>query len=275
MRLRTLYGLVGLLWGIPLGLIGWAAVTGFAVGAAWLFVFGDSTWPESSRPVLLGIGIAAGAGTFIGCGALGWAYGRWLERDADPAPARRRGYALGLLAGVAFAALGTLVWLYEDIQRGDRRHAEDLEAGFRALAADSHRITDVRAVVDGGAVTATVTADGSRAGVYRLSWFIHERVYGRLLEEGRETLTLETGPWEMAVEFDLAALRDAFAEGVLSPEARAEVDTELVFEAALEPILGEAEFATIPRREADNLVRGFSDLRATAKTGVKVTFRYP
>ncbi len=76
MRLTTLYGLVGLVWGVLLGGIAALAVMAMAAGVSWVFLFGDDPWPEAVGWVIPLTGLTAFLGALALCTSLGLRSGR-------------------------------------------------------------------------------------------------------------------------------------------------------------------------------------------------------
>ncbi len=138
MRLTTLYGLVGLVWGVLLGGLAAWTVMAMAAGVSWLYLFGDDPWPEAVGWLIPLIGLLA----FLGVLAVGVAFGLRAGRRAErgePAEARRRRVqgigllALGLLLAVALAGAAGARIAGQDAERAllDRQ-----AAAFEALRAE-------------------------------------------------------------------------------------------------------------------------------------------
>lgn len=272
MRLRILYGLTGLAWGLVLGPLVGLWVGAVAAGVSWLFLFGDDPWPESVGWVIPVIASAAAVGLAVACTAAGHAYGGARERTGASAGARFKAYGLISLAGFAgIAVVGTGL----DSQRQQDRARETgrtQKSGFVALVAARHLISDIR-VNDG---EATIDFFGSRGGNYRLRWSIREQAYRKTLADGVVSVELAPGGGTLEVAFGLADLKRHYAEKVLSHRrASVLVEEDFVFEATLDPVLSETEFSNIPQAETQNLAIGQSRLSDTRSTKFPVRFTIP
>ena len=89
MTSSLLYAIIGGAWGPVLGVVAGLAVTVFAAGVAWLWLFGDDPWPQAVSWVVPLIGADAGLVVFVACLVIGIRHGRNLERaPAIAMPAR-------------------------------------------------------------------------------------------------------------------------------------------------------------------------------------------
>lgn len=273
MRLRILYSLAGLAWGLVLGPLVGLWVGAMAAGVSWLLLFGDDPWPESVGWIIPLIASAAAVGLAAACTAAGYAYGGARERTSASAGARLKAYGLIGLAGIAgIAAVGTGL----DTQRQQDRAREagrTQTSSFEALVAARHVILDIRVSDDG----ATIGVFGNRGGSHRLRWLIREQAYRKTLADGVVSVELVPGSGTIKVAFGrLADLKRRYAEKVLSNRnASVLVEEDFVFEATLDPVLSETEFSNIPQAEAQNLAIGQSRLSDTRSAKFPVRFTIP
>jgi hypothetical protein len=110
-KLRNLYIIVGLLWGLVIGAMAGIQGAGAAAGGLWLFFYGDTRWPETAGWVILATGGLAGLIGFVAVMimALRHASRLDLQPTAQQRAGRRRGWILTGLAPLVLLALG-LVW---------------------------------------------------------------------------------------------------------------------------------------------------------------------
>ncbi len=265
MRLATLYGFVGLVWGGLLGgLAAWTAMA-VAAGVSWLYLFGDDPWPEAVGWLIPLIGLLAFLGALAVSVGFGWRSGRRAERDAPAETARRRVQgicllALGLLLAAALAGAGGARIAGREAERAllDRQ-----AAAFEALRVERQVLTTVavaRAARD-MSYDMTVETTGARGGRYRLAWSVRSTSYRATLAEGTAELALAPGnnharlaldAWEMVERYHKIALdyRDVDVE----------VAESFRLEIALTPVLGADDLARLPPHVAHNLSRGQSAL---------------
>jgi hypothetical protein len=276
MNAERLYILAGVVWGIVLGIAGGFYAGGIAAGFAWLFLFGDSPWPDWGEAAILGAAATAGLAILAGCTALGWAVGRSYQQ-AGPVRRARGGWAASGLILLAVLTGAGGVWSMarqqEDI---DRQRQEQVEAGktLAELQAATHRVTgiDIDWRGGGGDGSATVHVDGGRAGAYRLEWRIRARAFKKVLLTGEDRLVLASGPARTDISIPAEALVDGY-RGILSHQnANIMVDEPFTLEARLTPILGTAEEAALPQGERRNLEQGWSKLIDEARAEFPVRF---
>lgn len=84
MRLKVLYGLAGLAWGLVLGPMFGLWVGAVVAGVSWLFLFGDNPWPESTGWIIPVIASAAALALATAFTVTGYAYGRSRKRASEP-----------------------------------------------------------------------------------------------------------------------------------------------------------------------------------------------
>jgi hypothetical protein len=276
LSLRRLYALVGAAWGLLLGAGAAFGMVAFALGASWLFLFGDDPWPEAVGPVVFGVGLLAGLLVL----ALGVWAGHRLGSRYESAPreaqdvARRRGVTLLWGWGATVAALVALSTISALRYNSERETAAEQERQFTALVQVRHRIGSVKATTDvgGGTRVATIYLRGDRAGAYRLDWTLDERTYRTVLDEGSRQLSLPEGEESVELRFDLATLRERYRDRVLSGEGGVLVEEDFQLHLMLTPQLTEAERRSIPGREVHNLELGDSQLIAEVVGAVPVRF---
>jgi hypothetical protein len=106
-KLRNLYWLVGLLWGLAIGVMAGIQGAGAAAGGLWLFVYGDSRWPESAGWIILAAGGLAATVAFAVVLIVALNHASRLDTlpVAQQRAGRRRGWVLVGLAPVILLAL--------------------------------------------------------------------------------------------------------------------------------------------------------------------------
>jgi len=269
LQLRFLYALVGLAWGAVIGPLMGVWVGAMGAGISWVFLFGDSPWPEASGWVIVLLAWAAGLGTIAFCVLAGYAYGAKLDKAGQPPSSRLIAYGLGGVA-VLFC-IGLVVftyfnWLQDDMERVRSR---DQVVNFETLIASRHVISDINATTGG----ASIGAAGTREGSYKITWLIREQAYRKTLLNGKTVIKLETGLQTVRVAYDLAALKRSYREKVLTHRgASVLVEEDFVFEATVEPILSKEEFSGIPQAELQNLSIGQTRMRDTRSVKFPVRF---
>lgn len=279
MASRALMTAAGALWGLLLGLGAALLAAGFAAGVAWLFLFGDDTWPWWAEWAILGVGLVAGLAVFLVCLVLTRMVARrYEEREAEGGGSG--GSALAWLLIVAALAVGGFyVWSgYRAEQETQRTAAtrSQAQADFETLAGAVHRIGRIEVGWPGGGLDghATLALEGWRAGRYRLAWSVQDRVYGRRLIGGERLLELEPGANRVEVALPAVALADGYRKVLIDPNANVLVDETMDFVATLEPQLTAPERAALPANELHNLDRGWSDLIDHGGTEVAVRFHF-
>ena len=276
MTSSLLYALVGAAWGLVLGVVAGLAVTVFAPGVAWLWLFGDDPWPQAVSWVLPLIGAGAGLVVFVMCLVIGFHHGRNLERaPAIAMPAgRRTAYRLLALALASAVVLVGAAWLRVDQQAVEREAAADKDARFARLRADRHLHTAVTMAFE-DAFEADIRVQGNRDGPYRLVWAVREALYDKTLLEGSAQAQLDAGDEVVTVRFAAAELARAYHAAVVGDAGASYlVDQRLRFEFWLETILTEAEHARLPPHETQNLRLGYSELRDTGAVAFRVRLEF-
>ena len=273
MRLRTLYGLVGLVLGALAGLAVMFQVFAVAAGVSWLFLFGDDPWPASAERYLLGIPLAAGVAV-LGLGvAIGYAAGRRYDASPRPERARRRGYGL-LPAGLALWLLVLVLATWQHQRESSARATAAVEeAAYQQMLQSRHVVTGGR-VADGGAdeLRLTLGLDGTRTGAYRLAWRLDDPLHGVTLVSGERQLDLEPGAAPVYLAVDTATLAARYRETVLKGRGdKVLVDGAFRLRLSLEPVLDDEERGALPAREIGNLERGLTALRFETEVEVPVT----
>jgi hypothetical protein len=275
LRLRRLYALVGAAWGLLLGAGAAFGTIAFALGASWLFLFGDDPWPEAVGPIVFGVGALVGL-FILALGA--WA-GHRLGSRCEGAPreardgARRRARTLLWAWGSTVAALVALSTISALRYDSERETAAERERQFTTLVEARHQIDSVEASAATPAIrVATIHLGGVREGDYRLDWMLDESTYRTVLDEGVRRLSLPGGAESVELRFDLATLRERYRDRVLSGAGGVIVEEDFQLQLTLTPELTEAERRSIPAREVHNLDLGESELVARAVEAIPVRF---
>lgn len=278
MRLTTLYGLVGLVWGVLLGGIAALAVMAMAAGVSWVFLFGDDPWPEAVGWVIPLAGLTAFLGALALCTSLGLRSGR---RAAQSEPAEARGrrlqgiglLALGLVLAVALAGAGGARFARQEAER----MLFDVQAtAFEALRAQRQVLSAVTVARAAGDMSydMTVETTGTRGGPYRLAWSVRSTSYRATLTEGSADLALAPGDNRTRLALDAWEIVERYHKVALDyRDVDVEVAERFRLEIALSPVLGAEELARLPPHEAQNLSLGQSALIDVKSVDFPARFR--
>jgi hypothetical protein len=275
---RRLYALAGAVWGLVLGAVAGIGAVGYALGFSWLFLFGDSAWPDAAGPVIFGLGIAVSLFFLISLTAVGYVYGRRLEQETpdDSARQRRRAFVLMAAAGVLALVLVGAGAARELAHSRAREARATEEAAFTDLIARRHDIRriDVDTTSDGDLI-ARVHLSGDRVGDYRLSRRVSDPTYDSTLVAGEDTYRLTDSEPLILLRFALSELRSQYHDRVIAGRGGVLVDQDFELAIELVPLLTPDEEAALPEREIHNLSLGFSPLivEATAALPVRFTIR--
>ncbi len=278
MTLTRLYALTGAVWGLLLGTVAGYGAMAVAAGASWLYLFGDSPWPDMAEWVILAPGGLACAVIFAGFLWTGLRLGRAAERaGAKQAQSIRRqgirllGLGLGLIL-VLGAAIGAQIYM----QDRARQIAAEQTAWFRLEVEGRQRLVSVRVkpADSGASFDVAVVTRGLHAGAHRASWRVRSTAYSAVLAEGKAELELKRGENRAALAVDTFDLIGKYHEVALD---NADVDVEVAesfrLEISLTPVLGDEDLARMPPHEAHNLSLGQSDLIETGSFAFPAHFR--
>jgi len=269
MRLRYQYLIAGIAWALLLGPLVCLLLVAVAAGVSWLWLFGDSPWPQATRWVLLLIGgvggIAAAAASIVA------AYLHGRRREALP-PAARRGEHWKILTLISVPLL-LLVVLGLGIVRQDREYTKAMtaatqrEAAFAALLGTRHRITELTVVRSpDDAFHAAVQLAGEREGDYRLHWRVTDSGMGVDLAAGEQPLHLERGERRVDFTFGLDDLARGYRANVLHGKGGVLVDEPFRLDVSIGPLFSYAERQELPPGERRRLERGESPLNSARNT---------
>lgn len=281
MRLRVLYALVGLAWGLVLAAPTAIWTGAMAAGVSWLLLFGDSPWPDRAAAAIMALAVVAG----LAVAAIGAMSGYFLGRRqelrqqtaGDPGAARKRGYLAG---GAAIVAAGILAGLALSGARdeGQRREATDQRAAaFARLAQSRHQIItiDVTGPGGGGFHEVKIRTVGDRPGQYQLKWRVTEQAYKKVLLQGADVIALDRGEQAMTFSFAAEQLQRNYRRLVLDSHSSGGgvlVEEEFMVHATLQPVLTPEEFNALPADEKQNLSLGQSPLIHTESVPFPVRF---
>jgi len=274
MKLRYVYGLAAVVWGVLVAAAVFIQVFGLVAGVSWLYLFGDDPWPDSARWYLTAIPLAAGGVAFIASVVVGYLQGRMWETSRRADRARRRAYAM-LFAGLGiWLAAGSAAGLHHDRQESARQASAAQEAAFLRLSEDGRTIVSVEPAAEDGVYRVRVETAGTREGVYQLLWRLEDTLYRTALSEGDGQITLDEARPGFELTFDRRVIAESYHETILkSAAADILVEQDFALVLILEPVLRPEELAAIPAREVENLRRGFSHLRRQTRAQIPVRFR--
>lgn len=275
MKLKTIYGLAGAMWGLLLGGLGGAVLIVYAFGFSWLFLFGDDTWPDSSNQVISFLGLFFFILAFLLGSGLGWFYGRRLDKmvGANAHKLRKRGFLwLGIGIGVSISLIASM-YLSDKRQTEDRLQGQIQETNFSQFQEEIYVITNITfSGWQDGEGEIEITFDGSREGKYQLSWALKEQGFSHAIQEGDGNLFLGNGSQSTEIILNIEQISESYSEVVLAGEGGVLVEEAFLFTATLEPVLNESEIKSLPKNEIQNLERGFSSLDSKLSTEIPIRF---
>jgi hypothetical protein len=278
MSRKSLYLAVGFLWATLLGVGVGIAAAAIAAGVAWIYLFGDSAWPDWTNWAIPGFGAAIGLATFTGSMIVT----RIVANRYDVAGREGGGIKGGgvfawalLLLGLAVA--GGIAWQEFGRQQKIETAREESAAAaqyFPTLLSETHRITDIAVDWPGGGRDgrAVVTLDGLREGGYHFEWQVRDRLYEKPLLKGGEPLELAAGARVLEIALPAQSLVDGYRTLLSRQDANVMVDEPFVFEARLTPMPAEHETSRMPAHEVQNLANGWSPL--IHRSSVQFTVRF-
>lgn len=274
MSIRTIYLAAGAAWGALLGaLVGLAAYV-FVFGAGWHDLLDGDRGPVVTERVLPVLAILTGLVTLAACVAAGWyTGGRLVEAGVDHRRARRAGLGLlGVWAVTATSLVGVAIVGVEQ-EAADQATAAAQETAFSRLYAERHTIDRIDFfgwnAEDG---SAGIVLRGNRSGDYQVGWQVTESNSGRVLAEGRQTVTLALGRRIVVIQINKASLITAYRETALPGKGGVVVDAVFRLTATAEPVPSPAERTSLPPQELQTLSIGQSTLRSTGKVDVPLSF---
>jgi hypothetical protein len=274
-RLRHQYLIAGIAWALLLGPTAALALAGFAGGVSWLWLFGDSPWPEATQWILPLIGIIGGILVALACVFVAGGYGKKREALAQVPSRREQSRVLALLITplVLILLLGVKVWREGQEYAQAMAIATQREAAFAVLVGARHRIEGVTLDQGAdGAFRAAVWLEGEREGEYRLSWRVADTGFGAELVAGEQAVRLQPGEREIDIAFSLDELVRSYQTKVLNGGGGVLVEEPFRLETSLYPVLSEAERGALPPGERKRLDTAESSLTARKSTSFPVRF---
>ncbi|MDH3228690.1 MAG: hypothetical protein OEN55_02745 [Alphaproteobacteria bacterium] len=278
MSRRGFYLAVGFLWATLLGAGAGLAAAAIAAGAAWIYLFGDSTWPDWTSWAIPGVGAVVGLTTFAASMIVTRIVANRYDVAGSEVANKKDGSVLAwvlLLLGLAVA--GGVAWQgygrQEDIQKA-REQTAAADRYFPVLLSQTHRIAGIAVDWPGGGRdgSAAVTLDGLREGAYRLDWQVRDALYEKPLLKGGETLQLTAGTRVLEIDLPAQGVVDGYRLLLSRQDANIMVDEPFVLEVQLAPIPSEHETAQMPANEVHNLAIGWSPL--LHRSSVEFTVRF-
>lgn len=281
MRKKGLYLIVGFVWAVLLGVGAGLGAAAVAAGVAWIYLFGDSPWPDWTNWAIPGIGLVVGLSTF----AILMAVTRMVAsgsagRDDGQSYGKGSSAVAWALLFVGLAVAIGFVWQQYARNAGIERAREQAAAATRylpVLLAETHQISNIVIDWPGGDRDgrATVTLDGQRSGRYRLDWQVHDRAYEKSLLGSDMSLQLAAGMRVIDVTLPVQGIVDGYRTLLTSTDANVMVDEPFVFEVQLTPILSSGEESLMSPHDIQNLANGWSPLirRSSAEFPVRFFLR--
>lgn len=275
MRLPTRYLAVGTAWAVLLGPLVCIALVGSAAGIAWVMIFGDDPWPESTQWVLPAIGLAGGVTTAVACIVLGYRYGKIREtsrRETTPAE-KRKIVALTVAPLTALLMLAGVAWVRMERYEHAMTLAASREAAFARLMGTRHEIAEI--VIEqtaDGMIRANIGLTAGRQGPYRLSWHVTAPNFRGVLLDDSRSLNLKRDGRSLVLTFAVGQLARSYQALVLKGRGGVLVEEPFRLDVTLEPDLAAADYADLPPGERYRLRAGQSPLRSKASVNVPVRF---
>ncbi len=262
---KGLYLAVGFLWATLLGIGAGIAAAVITAGVAWIYLFGDSTWPEWTNWAIPGFGFVVGLATFAVTMMVSRMVANRYDGRANEKQAGKGGALAWTLLFLGLAVAGGFAWQqygrHEEIEKA-REGAAAAARYFPMLLSETHRISDIAVTWPGGGQDgrAAVTLDGLREGGYRFEWQVRDTLYEKPLISGTRDLNLTTGVKEIEIVLSAHDVVAGYRTLLNRQDANIMVDEPFVFEAQLAPIPTEYETSRMPPHEVRNLANGWSPL---------------
>lgn len=275
MKLRHRYLIAGVAWALVLGPVATYSVLGAALGATWIWLYGDNPWPSETGWIIPAIGISAGAITSTCCIFFAYRHGQETEarRGQNSKLERRK------TLWVTITPLGMILGLCLVLFQGklDRESAAEIHAQrnafFAGLLDTRHRPTQIEIIRgDEGQFRAGVQIIGRRVGPYKLIWQVQSSSYDRVLLAGEQILNLSAGRDEVAVAFSLDELAQSYRDMHLTGGGVI-VDEPFEIRVKLAPQFSEKDLAMLPEAERSLLARGDSQFLVRNAAPFTVRFR--
>jgi hypothetical protein len=278
MNTRLLIGLTGVVWGLLLGIIGGVFAVAAGAGFSWLYLFGDSPWPEAAGWILPALGLGVFAVVLLICVGLGLRAGRRAAVAAPEEAVRRHANARRLCAiGVLLAlVLSGAVAARLAGQENTREIADRQAAAFETLQSERQRLAEVSVSrsLRPMSYDLDVRTQGVRGGAYRLTWALRSSGFKEALAAGAAELSLQPGDTRTRLPIDAWEVIERYHDLALGGK---DVDVEVAeifrVEVNLSPVLGEAELSELPAQVAHNLALGQSALTDRGTADLNMQFR--
>jgi hypothetical protein len=219
-------------WGLLLagGVAYWAGAT--LLGFAWIYLYGDDSWPGYFDTLFLVVAVAAALLAFAGvAGAFAFLprISPWLDRRLRVSAVLR-----WTLLAMPLLVMAGVVGAYE---RGEAVTARS-SAAHQALEqrrAEAHRLTAAEWRLDrpAGRLIIELAADGVAGGSYALLWEARGSGEAAPVGSGSSSQRLTPGPARLILELDAAELARSYAEAVLTRPEAVQIDLTLTIELAL------------------------------------------
>ncbi len=186
-----------MVWGLLLGVLGGVFTVAVGAGFSWLYLFGDSPWPEAAGWILPALGLAVFAVVLLACVGLGLRAGRQAAAATPEEAARshtvaRRLCATGVLLALVLAgATAARLAGQEDAREIAGRRA----AGFETLQSERQRLDAVSIIRPPRPMSydLEVRTQGTRGGAYEITWALRSSGFKEALAAGTAQVTLQTG----------------------------------------------------------------------------------
>jgi len=265
MRVGNPFVLAGALWGLVLGACAGYAASAFVAGFAWLYLFGDATWPAWAANFILGAGLAVATAVVLAGLWLGVRFARRAKAAPEGERTRRQRRAwISVLAAALTAGAGLAVLAMAGLRDAhDRAQMESRYAFYETLRSEGQRIAEVASTTapSDRSLRVDVATEGVRGGRYRLDWVLVAPGYDAVLVRGTREDRLAPGGNTLRVNIDAAEAIGAYREVALGgAEVNVEVDEKLRIELSLTPVLDGDDYAALPPDQQHNLKIGDSDL---------------
>jgi hypothetical protein len=272
MRSRTLFGALGGLIGLAVGVAVSLGVVAVVAGILWIFVFGDNPWPPGASSALAAIPLILIIVLVIAGTLAGLSYARGLERLLPQE--RKRKKWIAAISAVFVVALSATTLLLVLRQRSVQTSTTQVqEADFERMVKRAQRIVSISPAIQGEeeALDVKIVTTGEDEGRYHVRLDLSRPGGARLLSR-EETWVLAPGRNEQTLVIAATEVIDAYRATAFS---RGAVGLSLTEEESLAVTLqplteGEAAKVLSPS-EAQNLRLGASKLTDSKTVPLKVS----
>jgi hypothetical protein len=222
--LIPLSALLGLLLGFTLGSAIALAVAAFGAGFSWVYLYGDSPWPEYwALPYIL-IGLAC----IAWCGWRGYATGkrmgqRWADQDQNTDVILIWVCCGILLWGASIAGGFYYLFIQEKNQQAKRIDDTQRQLNYCTLLGSFAALKESTFALlsDGSTLAATIRAEGSREGRYTFTLEVKNYLDKVIYTEKRDAV-IDAFPQDISMEIPYRELMEGMQQQLGSSQKACE-----------------------------------------------------